>query len=68
MRHLANARHGEIAWRDAAFFGHTIHSCRPFCIVPARVHIPADASSGDVPIVIQVGNAKSQAGVTISVK
>ena len=33
-----------------------------------NVRIPADSASGDVPIVIQVGEAKSQAGMTIAVK
>jgi uncharacterized protein (TIGR03437 family) len=33
-----------------------------------NVQIPAGAGTGDVPIVIQVGDAKSQPGMTISVK
>ena len=37
-------------------------------LMQVNVRIPADASSGDVPIVVQVGEAKSQAGMTVSVK
>ena len=37
-------------------------------LLQVNVRIPADASSGDVPIVIQVGNASSQPGMTVSVK
>jgi uncharacterized protein (TIGR03437 family) len=33
-----------------------------------NVQVPAGASTGDVPILIQVGDAQSQAGMTISVK
>jgi uncharacterized protein (TIGR03437 family) len=37
-------------------------------LLQVNVRVPADASVGDVPIVIQVGSAKSQPGMTISVK
>jgi uncharacterized protein (TIGR03437 family) len=37
-------------------------------LLQVNVRIPADASSGDVPIVIQVGNASSQPGMTVSVR
>ena len=37
-------------------------------LLQVNVRIPADASSGDVPVQIQVGNAVSQAGITVSVK
>jgi uncharacterized protein (TIGR03437 family) len=33
-----------------------------------NVQIPAGAGTGDVPIVIQVGDAQSQAGMTVAVK
>jgi uncharacterized protein (TIGR03437 family) len=33
-----------------------------------NVRIPAEAGTGDIPIVIQVGDAKSQAGMTVSVR
>ena len=37
-------------------------------LLQVNVRIPADAASGDVPIVIQVGDAASQSGMTVAVK
>jgi uncharacterized protein (TIGR03437 family) len=37
-------------------------------LLQVNVRIPLDTSSGDVPIVIQVGTASSQPGMTVSVK
>ena len=37
-------------------------------LMQVNVRIPADASSGSVPILIQVGNAQSQAGMTVAVQ
>ena len=37
-------------------------------LMQVNVRIPADASSGNVPILIQVGDAQSQAGMTVAVQ
>jgi len=37
-------------------------------LMQVNVRIPAGVSSGDVPIEIQVGDAKSQPGMTIAIK
>ncbi|MEO8593800.1 MAG: IPT/TIG domain-containing protein [Candidatus Solibacter sp.] len=37
-------------------------------LMQVNVRIPADVSSGDVPLLIKVGDATSQAGITVSVK
>jgi uncharacterized protein (TIGR03437 family) len=33
-----------------------------------NVRVPLDVASGDVPVEVQVGTAKSQPGITVAVK
>jgi uncharacterized protein (TIGR03437 family) len=37
-------------------------------LMQVNVRIPADAPSGDLPVVVQVGDAQSQPGITVSVQ